>query len=297
MVSAVGFSKARLVFDIDEVLGSQLNKMDEELARYAIKKGLLIVAKKSHLIFPGVQELLRLLYLREFEISFLSAGAESRNRVFVTQILERTLGKEKSERIAAKIFSREHLKNQNSFSSEEQFHNFGISKDHRKDLSVLDLASLDHVVLIDDDYNNAMPGQERNLLKVPETDASSYFFDEEPVEGIYLTANRIYFLAGLLFEAMEQAEMENRPISDWLFSVQWKRRDDGTYWDQFSKLSVDVRYYRKGLEILQQINPKLEFCTKESYEALCNEPLTDEEQQQFEVFQKNAADPNECLVM
>ncbi len=292
-----------LVFDIDDVLAYPIGKDDEKLAAYGLKKGLLITAKKAHIVFPGVKELLKLLYQNKIDICFFSSAQEERNVSFVQQLLEKTLEGEQREQIQkiTKIFSKQHLRQGETYPNwRMQYVTFGLSGIHRKDLSVLALPSLDGVVLIDNDWSFAAPGQERNLLKVPYTDDGSFNFYGDLKEEIHLKANRIYFLTGFLFTAIEQSALEKKPITDWLFSVQFKKREDGTFKSCFEELGDTLAYYRKGLEILRTVNPNLEFCTPQLYEACFEEVaeglLDEEERLQYESYQKHAADVD-CVLM
>jgi len=83
-----------LVFDIDGVLACNAIG-STKIAAFFLKKGAIITALKTHYVFPGVIELMQLLFQTEnIKVSFFSSGDRQRNEIFVKQLLELALGQE-----------------------------------------------------------------------------------------------------------------------------------------------------------------------------------------------------------
>jgi hypothetical protein len=297
-------SRLHVVYDLDDVL--VFPATEKPFAAYGLKEGLLLTAQKTHVVFPGVVELMQLHYRRGDKVSFFSSGARSRNRELIPQLLEKALGKRKAKEAMKKtrIFSKEHMRPIESYADakerEKRFPNFWGN--NKKDLSILNVRSLENVVLIDNDRTFAAPGQEKNLLKVPYTDEGCFNFDEwKAREGIDLKANRIYFLVGFLFEAIRSSKRERKPITEWLFAKQFAKRKEDIFDNCFEELANDIRYYRKGLKILQKINPNLQFCTKESYSSALQKVegglVTKEEERQLKLYETHKAKLGGCSIM
>lgn len=83
--------------------------------------------------------------------------------------------------------------------------------------------------------------------------------------NIYREANRIYYLAGLLFTAMETAKKENIPVTEVLFQYQYKPITPSKYWPLYNDLAESDRFYEIGLARLRQVNNSLQFTSPSSY--------------------------------
>ena len=108
----------------------------------------------------------------------------------------------------------------------------------------------------------------------------SYFEDQETIKGICdfveelngrtkkicRQANRVCYVAGLLFSALSLAKEYGVPLSHALFRYQYTLNEDQkTYRSNFAKLVKDDRFYHIGLEKLKEVNKNFQFITPHSY--------------------------------
>lgn len=101
-------------------------------------------------------------------------------------------------------------------------------------------------------------------------------------------ANRVYYVVGLLFAALEKSRLEGIPITKSLFSMQFKQKKDlRSYKPKFLKLQRREELYALGLEKLRQINRDLQFITLQNYFEVVNLPITDEERVELEAAIEN----------
>ncbi|HSX26364.1 MAG TPA: hypothetical protein VLE89_05085 [Chlamydiales bacterium] len=277
-----------IVFDIDGVLCAK--NADPANALLFLRKGQILTALKTHYIFPGVIELLTRLYRTEnVRVSFFSSGIRQRNELLIPQLLQKALP-ETHERIRFEttILSREDL---TELSREKSYPKSPFSlgnkqKDIEKVLRPGEL--LENTLLIEDDSSYAMPEQYKNLLHVPETE-SDHFFEEDPDEDFYPQANRIYYLAGILFTALEQARRDNLPLAASLYSIQFSN-DKPIRWE----LQKNDHFYKIGLSKLQEIDPSLQFHSPHLCKTLS--PATESEKQFLDQAIENQ-DSDGCIVM
>lgn len=167
-----------VVFDIDQVLSDQKVRELNEIKFYQ-QRGLVLTAKKTHYIFPGVIEMMQLLFnMPDVRVSFFSSGMQCRNELFVKRLLKQALGKEFYLKIKENIRIFSGKKNDNSTDlvkntseqSEVQWKNYGLRRgEHKKSLEkvVGPEEVLDNCVLVDNDPKGVMCDQERNYLYVP----------------------------------------------------------------------------------------------------------------------------------
>lgn len=122
-----------------------------------------------------------------------------------------------------------------------------------------------------------------------EDDVSMYYFEDlETVKAICnfvaefngrikklcRRANRVCYLAGLLFTVLSFAEMHKVPLSHALFRYQYSLNEDQkTYTSKFFKLVKDDRLYHLGLKKLKEVNEKFEFVTPHNYTKCIQTPL------------------------
>jgi hypothetical protein len=151
--------------DIDHTLAFHMVK-DLPQANFFYHKGAVLSTPRmrTHYVYPGALELAKALFnTEEFKVSFNSKGLASRNKRFVREFLNQSMPEaiyksQKLKVIKERIFSREHL-----------VYEFDGSK---KDLG-LTIGEEDRIedgVLIDDRPENALEGQESNLLYIPRVD-------------------------------------------------------------------------------------------------------------------------------
>ncbi len=167
-----------LVFDIDNVLAdTEVSEVNE--IKFYQQKGFVLSAIKTHYIFPGVIELMQLLFrMPDVRVSFFSSGHQSRNELFVEKLLERALGKEHHLKIkddvqilsGKKDIGNTDLSINTKEESQIQLNKYGLyDGNNKKSLEkvVEHKGNLENCVLIDDDSSWIKCGQEGNYLYVP----------------------------------------------------------------------------------------------------------------------------------
>lgn len=168
-----------IVLDIDGVLAcSRVENIQQ--AKFFKNKGAILTAIKTHYIFPGVLEFIKLLFQTEnVKISFFSAGDKKRNIVFVDQLLKLSLPEIEYEEVKSKIciLSRDDLTEPTHEEGRKQYELYDVYPGNRqKDLSkaLENSEFLENAVLIDDDSSYIACGQAKNILYVPESENSNF---------------------------------------------------------------------------------------------------------------------------
>ncbi len=167
-----------VVLDIDGVLACK-SAGNIEAASFFKNKGAILTAIKTHYIFPGVIEFIKLLFETEgVRVSFFSLGDESRNEVFVKKLLKLSLGKNKYEEIkeTVSILSRNNfIECGREWQEHYRLYNLRPGK-KQKDLSKVlkGEEELKNTILIDDDSSYVACGQAKNFLSLPATERSDY---------------------------------------------------------------------------------------------------------------------------
>lgn len=181
-----------LVFDIDGLLAcTEVTNVDH--ASFFMHKGVLLTAIKTHYVFPGVIELMQLVFQTEgVRVSFFSSGEQQRNDIFVEKLLTRALGKDRYEKIKPelKILSAKDLDKSKEEQRDKQYRKYKISPGHlNKDISKVlrECDSLHQVVLIEDDKSYIAGGQAENVLLVPETNRKK--FEKLPLKSTVYTSD------------------------------------------------------------------------------------------------------------
>lgn len=102
---------------------------------------------------------------------------------------------------------------------------------------------------------------------------------EIPENRIYHEANKVYYVAGILFTAIERAKRENRPLSQIMLEIQYKW-DEATqrHIGQFERLCCEDHWYVRGLEELRKVNSELEFMHPHLYKQIISQSLSAEEE-------------------
>jgi hypothetical protein len=379
-----------LFFDIDGTLVLDSTSTVKH-ASFFLRKGLILTAYKTYYIFPGVIELLQLVFsLSNVNVFFFSAGHIKRNKILIKQLLKHALGKEHYEEVKKKrIFSHCDLTVEVPTQRALQFQSYGLmqssfsygKKDISKGLKRKD--KIENAILIEDNSNYVLYGQEKNLLKVHSTSgrefealehsahtydadgykkidcflvdegltlegeikavgtsekilvirkkeeyaigflnqlthqyeqkiiskdnypqliealkaqpANSCIGDPKLLESIYkivvasegktkklcYEVNQIYYLAGMLFTAIEKTHKEKISISEALFQLQYKAKGEA-YSPKFEQSASCDKIYHLGLEKLRQVKHQLAFTTPSNYLQCISCALTDEEKQFLE---------------
>jgi len=166
--------KTNIVLDIDGVLACKSVETIEQ-ANFFKNKGAILTAIKTHYIFPGVIEFIKLLFQTEnVKVSFFSSGDKKRNVIFVDQLLKLALSEAKYNETKSKvcILSRDDLTEPTNEERKKQrvlydLRPGNMQKDISKALGEGDF--LENAVLIDDDRSYVACGQAKNILFVPES--------------------------------------------------------------------------------------------------------------------------------
>lgn len=92
------------------------------------------------------------------------------------------------------------------------------------------------------------------------------------------SVNRIYYITGLLFTALNESDIHKTSLSQALFQLQFKKQENTLQrkFNAHSMQRVDF-FYEKGLKILQTINPNLQFTTPHNYKKYSKFPDKEEE--------------------
>lgn len=278
--------KYNIVFDLDEVLC--IDTVGSGQAPFFKDRGLILDAICPHYIFPGAKELIAFLYrMDEIRVSFFSAGRDIRNEPLVHALLKSSLSKQEYEKIkeGVQIYSRQHTTEDTPAEKEDFSKCFGVYKQKkRKNLQSIPKngESLEDTVLIDDDHTNILVGQIKNHLFVERTEARHFeSLRTDPKDNVHIV-NRIYYVAGLLFAAINKSKVENIFLSEALFRIQYKLKENQEKFHFREEILSEDLYYRLGLETLRAIKPDLQFTTRESYLASVGRPQTAEEVAYFE---------------
>ena len=133
-----------------------------------------------------------------------------------------------------------------------------------------------------------MPEQYKNLLHVSETE-SYHFFKEGHDRDFYPQANRIYYLAGVLFTALEQSRLDNIPLAVLSF-IPFNFQMISPSLGIFKKKD---HFYEIGLNKLREINPSLQFHSPHICKTLS--PATESERQFLDQAIEN--EDRGCIVM
>lgn len=108
------------------------------------------------------------------------------------------------------------------------------------------------------------------------------------------SANRIYYVAGLIWTALNELRVNHTPMAQTLFSLQFKQIDDHRYHMDYASLRND-RFYWLGLEKLRKFKPGLQFTHPRSYRAHIQQPIPAEEIPLLQQFIDNGA--SDCCIM
>lgn len=273
-----------VVLDIDGTLASTQAHSVAQVAFFQTHGAVFKTLVKTYYIFPGVIELIQLLFQTpNLRVSFFSAGTEARNVPFVENLLTHALGPSKYAEIRyqVSVLSRHDLTPSEEEAKKKHSASFGLQVGtHFKDLSKTLRAgeSLENTIIVENEETYIAPGQARNWLYVPTIETIDFIETpppEDPSE-FDLPVNRICYVAGLLFRALRESQSQNLSVSEALFYLQFRQtQEQGIYrFDKRMLYADDI--YREGLEHLRKVNPHLQFVTHASYTRLREKPISEE---------------------
>lgn len=262
-VPSVSNATVNIALDIDDTLAKCFEVAEKEFDEYKFidwfkKRNLVMNVIKPHILHPGVLEFIQYLFqIPDARISFYSSGKEIRNIPFVQELLTRSLGAERYEKVknSVSIFSTlEPNKLEHRMKQTGLF--FGNKK---KELSKIlkPGESLSSTVIIDDDPSIIPLDQEKNLLLIPcFGGAYSVFSSLTKVDYKYggheiNSANHIFYAVGLLKAALN---MGRDKLDDNLKALQFGSNDVS-----YDLIYQNKKYFLDGLQELQKFNPELEF--------------------------------------
>lgn len=169
-----------VALDIDQVLAFHRVKNFEQ-GKFFLNKGAILTAMKTHYIYPGAIEFVRLLALKpNVNLTFYSAGKAERNDELITLILNLALPESEYQDLKSKVrvLSREHLVSSIQIDGISKYYYpaFNHLSFSQKDLEKIltEGSVIGDAVLIDDQPRNAAFGQLYNLLKVPVSEMDDY---------------------------------------------------------------------------------------------------------------------------
>lgn len=249
-----------VVFDIDETIATSfdhLEELEESEWFYANHFYCMNIEfemdgrqiNMPHVIHRGVIEAIKLIdSMPGVRLSFFSSGVSQRNTIFVKKLLCFALGEDRYNAIESQIevYSREDL-----------------DKDSQKKnlTTVVNDKDLPWTVLIDDNITNIVPGQENNFVLMPAMKERHFHemsadlaFGNKWGRDLFLRANHLFYVTGLLFFASQSAKKENITLAAALSKIQRDESGGFRY-----ELHTEINYYHLGLEKLRQVNPELCF--------------------------------------
>lgn len=185
-----------LVFDIDGTLAVE-DTFSPQSSRYLEKTGHIVTALKTHFVFPGVVELMQLLFkMPDVKVSFFSSGPQDRNELFVAELLKRALGEEQYHKVkneiricsgkknTGDIHGHGDLTRRNEEKQMQQKNLYGdwLTGARKKCLRKIigEDGELENTILIDDAPSYIMYEQERNLFYLPEIELDDFHDPIEP---------------------------------------------------------------------------------------------------------------------
>ncbi|MCB1112293.1 MAG: hypothetical protein H7A37_01030 [Chlamydiales bacterium] len=112
------------------------------------------------------------------------------------------------------------------------------------------------------------------------------------IKKVYYNANRIYYIAGVLFTALKRAQDEHRSLSSVLRDMQFVAIGENTYEPKLDEMEKEEHWYHLGLSYLQEMNPKLRFNCPYSFVNTIMCPITEKEDEII-----NQEQEQECVIM
>lgn len=257
------------VFDIDGAMAVAVDYRQEEVEKEVKEKfGLahfekycLTAMDYPHYIFPGYYALFQWLHQQGGRIIFFSSGVEKRNLELAKKMIKRSFGETK---IDYQVFSRKHCVDTREGNREEarekyQSYFFGNRKKKLAGIIVPE-EEIGNTLLLEDDSSYMTKGEEYNLVKVPYS--SNYIPGEYRKEEAFMYFHKAYYLAGVyqtIFEARAEKNMSLIEGAKW---VQMDLEEMELSRDFYYASVFKLAYYEKGLDILKQIDPTLDYFYK-----------------------------------
>lgn len=251
--------KPNLVLDIDDFLLHSPSKTITSEHEFFSKKSFLIQDSFGHnYIVPAYFSEFFKFVTSKFNITFFSSGIAKRNKSVIQDIWLKVFNVNKPKNI--KILSRENLTNAENINS-LQGKWYGNQK---KDIS--QIGTLDNTILIDDDKNWSIKGQESNLLKVPSYSfyrlqhMTEFYHNKhnndndynKSIEKCLINKNNIddilaYYKLLYIIGILDIASKHKISIINGLYDIQFKNDEP-----IFDELFEDLQYYKRGHKVLSE---------------------------------------------
>lgn len=176
----------KVVFDIDDLLCTHEVNTLHDVAFFKKYGAILVAAKKTHYIFPGVKELMRAVFNRsDVEVAFYSGAKAERNVEFVPELLKLS---QISPRYKVEVISKLYDTKAEEVARDRALFGVRFSR-QAKDLNVFvkEGLPLGNIALVDNGVGVSMPGQVKNQLLVRTTWFSDFREDTQgwDKEGFY----------------------------------------------------------------------------------------------------------------
>ncbi len=260
------------VFDIDGAIAiaadykqEQVEKgIKEKFGEDYFNKYCLTAYKYPHYIFPGYYAFFKWLHDQGGKIFFFSSGIEERNVELAEKLMRMSFGDD-FPNIEYKVFSRQHCIDTHYLPEEEkdkyQSYVYGQRKKKLGGIVVPE-AEVPNSLLIDDDPSYMVKGEEFNFISLRYT--YEYLFDDDRAwrNDAFVSVHKAYYLAGIFSTMFDLVNEKGISLAEAAKYVQIDAEGKEIKKDFSFPSKYRMAHYEKGLEILKQIDPTLEFYYK-----------------------------------
>lgn len=272
------------VFDIDGTMAKAMTSYDLEYEEESAKTFLgeafmarhtIMAAGYPHYVFPGLYALFRWLHEKGGRLFFFSSGVEERNVEFAAAFMRRAFGEQAPE-VPYEVFSRAHCIATHLMKEEEgrAYQSFFYGQRKKKLAGVVvPPEELPHTLLIDDDASYMVKGEEYNFLRLryplyyfhPSQDKENWLAEGEEPEifdhhaEAFICFHQPYYMAGVLESIFERQAEAQLTLVEAAKQVQIDREGAVLSRDFYYPSTYRFAYFRRGLEILREFDPTLQF--------------------------------------
>jgi|GEM_PF-1723743 len=256
------------VFDLDDTIVSAvsscvedtLKKVEKELGKEFLDKFSFEVLGYTHLVYPGFYSLFRWLYQSGHNIYFFSSAIKERNEDLVHKLIKKTFPENFNKVMnKVKVFSRKDCIDTTIMSSDERekYQSFHYGQRKKKLAGIVVKENeLPDTLLIEDDYSYMTRGEEYNLVKV------AYNYNFYPVyRNIreFLSLHKAYYLCGIFAKMFEIVKEKRITLVEAARYLQFDLENETLSRDFYYPSVERIEYYKKGLNILSNIDASLKF--------------------------------------
>lgn len=257
--------KPNFVFDIDgamaipvdmriqETLDGVKSKFGEEY----FEKYCIYAKGYPHLVYPGYYELFQWLHSIGGNLYFFSSGVKERNIEFTQKFMEKSFG---SKKVEYKVFSREDCIDTTHDREKSDIYQSFFYGQKKKKLGgiVVPEEELSNSLLIDDDSSYMTKGEEYNLILLR---YSYIYLEESPLRDLerFVKFHKAFYLAGLFSKIFEVQKEKELSLIEAAKFVQIDSENSVLSMNFYYPCTNRIDYYPIGKQILNQINPTLDF--------------------------------------